>query len=78
MGHFLWKKAIPLKPVCIELYNHAFWPTEKAKLVKELATMPDDLRLIPGSHMVKGENSLTKVVLWQSQKEKKNTNKINE
>ena len=31
--------------------------------VKVLAVMPDDLSLIPGTHMVEGENQLHKAVL---------------
>lgn len=70
----VWKKTIPLKPVWIKLSNDAFWSSEKARQVRELSALPDDLSLIPGPHMVKGENSLTQVVHSHSQK-KKNTRK---
>jgi hypothetical protein len=34
--------------------------------IKALAAKPDNLHLIPEPHMVKGENQLSKFVLWSS------------
>lgn len=38
-----------------------------AQLLKVLAAKPDDLSLIPGTHMVEGKNQRPQVVLWPPQ-----------
>lgn len=38
--------------------------SEMAQRVKSLATKPNDLNLVPGTHMVEGENRLSSSVSW--------------
>lgn len=60
-------RPVDITPTQMEHFPHTEegipWVREMAQLGKALVTKPDNLNLIPRSHMVEGENPLQKVVL---------------
>jgi hypothetical protein len=48
----------------MEMMNNSIFAGKIAQWVLELSTNPEDLSLIPKTHMVEGKNCLLQIVLW--------------